>query len=149
LPDRRPVTGKRATTRRAGARPGPVAGRGTTIRARRWLVLFAALLAFSWQSVVAAGHVHFDSEAAPAAAFVKQNGHKQPAHPGAPSDSPANCPICRGLAHSYHYLPPAPIVFEAPAPVVGAVHVPASIVSAPAPRSHRWRSRAPPLPLQA
>jgi hypothetical protein len=140
LSEGRPARERRATARHADARAG---GRA------RWLILFAALLAFSWQSVVAAAHVHFESDVAATGKRVMQDADKLPARPGAPADSPANCPICRGLAHSHDFLAPAPVVFDAPEPVLHPGQVSASIASAPARRSHIWRSRAPPLHLQA
>ena len=66
-----------------------------------------------------------------------------------PADSPANCPICRELAQSGAYLASAPVAFDLPAPFHGWQV--ASIVSwhhiAQPPLG--WRSRAPPLQLQA
>jgi hypothetical protein len=114
----------------------------------RWLILLAALLSFSWQSVVAATHWHNPSESA-RTVIVKQDGHGQPAQRGAPSDSPASCPICRELAHASHYLPPAPIVFDAPGPAISPVVSASSNLSALPRRWQGWRSRAPPLLLQA
>ena len=120
----------------------------------RWFVLFAALLCFSWQSVLAETHFHNPTEAAPHSLAVKQAAAKQAAagQPGkqrAPAESPASCPICRELAHAHHYLPPAPIQFDAPGPALDPVLAAASSLPALAARWQGWRSRAPPLLRQA
>jgi hypothetical protein len=115
----------------------------------RWLVLLAALLSFSWQSVVAATHFHSPSESVSRTILVKQSGHGQPTQHRAPSDSPESCPVCRELAHANHYLPPAPIILDAPRPAVSPVLSASSNISAHSHRWHGWRSRAPPLLLQA
>jgi hypothetical protein len=144
LPNCRPVDGKRAVARRARRQDLP----GMRTRAR-WLVLLAALLSFSWQSIVAETHVHSPAEFASSSFIAKQSAHGAPAQRRTPSDSPASCPICRELAHAHHYLPPAPIVFSAPGPAISPVLSAASIASALPRRWHGWRSRAPPLLLQA
>jgi hypothetical protein len=144
LSDRGPVHGKRATVRRMPRHDLP----GMRTRSR-WFVLLAALLAFSWQSIVVETHFHSPSESASAGVIVKQGAHGQPAQRRAPSDSPAGCPICRELAHAHNYLPPAPTVFEAPRPGVSPVLSASSNELALPQRWHGWRSRAPPFILQA
>lgn len=115
----------------------------------RWLVLLAALLCFSWQSVIAETHFHNPSESAPHAAAVKQAAAGQAGKQRTPTDSPASCPICRELAHAHHYLPPAPIQFDAPGPALGPVLSASASLSARTARWQGWRSRAPPLLRQA
>jgi hypothetical protein len=149
LLDRRPVQEKRAIVRRVGFHAAPVVGRYVHASRARWLVLFAALLAFSWQSMVAATHLHSPSESTSRTVIVKQSAHGQPAQRRAPTDSPETCPICRDLAHANYFLPPAPIVIDAPRPVVSLALSATSVTLALPQRSHRWRSRAPPLLLQA
>jgi len=111
-----------------------------------WLaLLFATLFAFTSQSIVLGTHQHNDGVVASAAdTAVKASSGK-----GAPADSPANCPICRELAHSGAYLASAPVAFALPASF-DAWQV-ATIVSWPriAQPPLGWRSRAPPLQLQA
>jgi hypothetical protein len=114
----------------------------------RWLVLLAALLAFTWQSIVAEAHFHSPSESASRTLLVKQGAHGAPVR-GAPLDSPASCPLCRELAHAHHYLPPAPLVFDAPGPAVSPILSASANISTLPRRWHGWRSRAPPLLLQA
>ncbi len=105
------------------------------------------MLAFSWQSVIAETHQHVPPAAASRAVAATHGGGK-PAPSRAPTDSPANCPICRELAHATHYLPPAPIVFAAPVRVFAPPVSVAAILLVLRARSHGWQSRAPPL-LQA
>lgn len=115
----------------------------------RYLVLLAALLGFSWQSVLAETHRHAPSETASRTVAAEQDGHGQGSRRGAPADTPASCPICRELAHVNYYLPPAPLAFDAPRPVVAPVLAALPVARSISSRSHRWRSRAPPLLLQA
>ena len=117
-----------------------------SLKARsRWLVLLAALFAFSWQSVVAATHHHPRSEAVSRVDTGKSGPVAQPGTPVWPDDSPANCPICRELAHTAYYLPPAPIVFTAPQAATPQRVALAALSLAPGQRWHGWRSRAPPI----
>lgn len=116
-----------------------------SLKARsRWLVLFAALFAFSWQSVVTATHHHPGAGFASRVDAGKPGPVAQSGKSGAPEDSPANCPICRELAHTAHYLPPAPIVFTAPLSATTQRVAVAALSLAPGQRWHGWRSRAPP-----
>ena len=120
-----------------------------SLKARsRWLVLFAALFAFSWQSVVTATHHHPGTGFAARVDAGKPAPVVQSGKSGAPEDSPANCPICRELAHTAHYLPPAPIVFAAPLSATAQRVTVAALSLAPGQRWHGWRSRAPPSLLR-
>lgn len=111
-----------------------------------WLVvLFATLFAFTSQSIVLGTHQHVDS----VVTSVADTAVKASPGQGSPADSPANCPICRELAHSGAYLTSTPIAFDLPAPF--HTWQVATIVSWPriAQPPLGWRSRAPPLQLQA
>lgn len=112
-------------------------------------VLLAVLLAFSWQSVVAQTHNHFDrlSTATPAGP-AGITARVSPAR-NSPFDSPANCPICREIAHSVAYLPPAPIVLPAAPEMLLwlAIGLATGLILQQRPLG--WRSRAPPTQLQA
>ena len=110
----------------------------------RWFVLLAALFAFSWQNVVAATHHHSRTETVSRVDSGKPGSAAQPATQGDPQDSPANCPICRELAHTAYYLPPAPVALTAPLSTVAPRAVVAALALAPGQRWHGWRSRAPP-----
>jgi len=116
------------------------------VGAGRLLLVLAALLAFSWQSLIAAMHAHLRAPAE-AVSLVAGDAAGAAARPGQPSDIPAQCPVCRELAHGATYVPPAPPALAAPLPLWRA-----EPVAAPAPRpplawrGHGWRSRAPPLP---
>ncbi|MEI9851197.1 MAG: DUF2946 family protein [Sphingomonas sp.] len=116
-----------------------------------WLAtLVAVLVAFSWQSFVTQTHRHFDPGAISGVAAAKADV-ANPQAPGrqAPPDLPANCPICRELAHAGPFVLPAPITFDAPAPAIfwlALATLPGLTLTQ---RSHAWQSRAPPQPLQA
>ncbi|MGN6377112.1 MAG: hypothetical protein ACTHMG_16375 [Sphingomonas sp.] len=107
----------------------------------RFLIILAiALAAFAWQSFITQVHVH----GAPQAASRTLAG-AQLSRPAPPPNLPIDCPICHDAAVAGHYLSPGPVLVLAAIagvdwrPVAGALH------SAPLQRSHRWRSRAPPL----
>ena len=123
------------------------ARRATRLDARSLAILFAALIAFTWQSFLTQTHVHdpvpISSGTTIAGAEARVSATQ------APSDLPANCPICREIAHAGLYVTPAPVVLSQPA-------MPAFWLAATEPRRltlrHRspdWRSRAPPAQLQA
>lgn len=133
------ATTKRIPTTRRASMPGQRLGKA-------WLaVLFATLFAFASQSIVLGTHQHVEGVVTSAADTAVKASTGQ----GAPADSPANCPICRELAHSGAYLASAPAAFDLPAPF-DAWQV-ATIVSWPriAQPPLGWRSRAPPIQLQA
>lgn len=111
---------------------------------RLWLALVGALLlSLSWQSVVLQTHQHFSplARAATASGTSVSNGQS-------PADLPANCPICRELAHAGPVVLPAPVALDAPAPLVFWFAVSVLLGLALVQRSHAWRSRAPPALLQ-
>jgi len=114
-----------------------------------WLVVLAAMvLALSWQSFLTQTHRHFDPVSTEASAQAR-DAAPSGVDRQSPSDLPANCQICREVAHAGSYLLPAPIGFDAPAPGVFWLAVVALAVVALVRRSHAWRSRAPPSPLPA
>lgn len=117
----------------------------SSLKARgRWFALLAALFAFSLQSFVAETHRHPRAETESRLTVGKPDGTAQPGKPRAPADSPANCSICRELAHTAYYLPPAPISFNAPMAAFALLLVAAALFLTPRRPSHGWRSRAPP-----
>ena len=114
-----------------------------------WLAfLFATLVAFTAQSVVAGTHRHVEWDSMVSATAGDATVKASPGL-GGPIDSPADCPICRELAHSGSYLLPAAVAVEAPMPRDDWQV--AAIVSWPhlSQPPLGWRSRAPPLHLQA
>jgi len=118
---------------------------------RSWNVFLIALLfAVSWQSFLTQTHQHSDSGSAArvAAANVKDAGPQRSSRQS-PSDLPSNCPICREIAHASHFVLPAPIAMDLPAPLTFWVATVTSQVLALTQRSHTWQSRAPPHQLQA
>ncbi|MEP9357722.1 hypothetical protein [Sphingomonas sp. KR3-1] len=128
-------------------RPGALRGK---LRARWAAVLLTALLAFCWQSFVTQTHLHFE----PAAYGAAVSGQASPAAVRSDtgknsSDTPATCPICQEIAHGGLYLLPTPVALTPPEPAAAWQAVAASLVDAVRKPSHAWRSRAPPIQLQA
>jgi hypothetical protein len=115
-----------------------------------WIaVLLAMLVVFSWQSLVAQTHNHFDR--APTSTAIGTTGAiaASSSDRNSPFDSPANCPICREIAQSGAYLPPAPIVLPAPQAMLVWLVAGLAFALILERRSLGWHSRAPPLHLQA
>ena len=136
-PSGRPQVGRRQV-----ALPG-------ILRARWTAILLAALLAFSWQSFVTQTHVHFGADAHMAAVSGEtSSAARHDTGKGSP-DTPANCPICEEIAHNGLYLLPILAVLEAPEPAPVWQAVTALRARAVRKPSHVWRSRAPPISLQA
>jgi hypothetical protein len=110
-------------------------------RVAMWLAL--AMLAF--QAFAVQTHVHPIGPLAPLQ--VQSGGHvrvqSDPQHAQAP------CALCEEMALFGHYMPPAPATLLL-APILHFWFQPArpAIVAARV-TSHRWRSRAPPITLQA
>jgi hypothetical protein len=123
--------------------------RWTSARMRTawYAILVAVLLAFSWQSFLTQTHRHYAPNIVAPPAKVDSVRLSVPG-PQSPSDLPANCPICHEIAHIGHAVLPAPILLVAPVSLTFWQAF--AIVSGPelAPRSHAWRSRAPPHQLQ-
>jgi len=112
-------------------------------------VLLAMLVVFSWQSFVAQTHNHFAS--APISTAAGQTGAvaATSSDRNSPFDSPANCPICREIAQSAAYLPPAPIVLPAPQAMPVWLITGLAFGLSLERRLLGWHSRAPPTHLQA
>jgi hypothetical protein len=133
---------------RQNAKPGTGA---PALSRRRWaFVLFAALLAFTWQSFVTQTHRHPGLGGYSASLARTLDGTSKLGKDGrSSSDSPANCPICQEIAHAGDYLLPTAVAFGAPEPAMSWFVVVRSLTASPRQRSHAWQSRAPPHPLQA
>jgi hypothetical protein len=112
-------------------------------------VLLAMLVVFSWQSFVAETHNHFARASVSTTAGAAGQVTTTPSDQNSPFDSPANCPICREIAQSAAYLPPAPIVLPAPQAVLVWLVVGLAFGLILQRRSLGWHSRAPPTQLQA
>jgi hypothetical protein len=107
------------------------------------------LVVFSWQSFVAQTHNHFDRARISTAAGTTGAVAASSSGRNSPFDSPANCPICREIAQSAAYLPPAPIVLPAPQAMLVWLVAGLAFALILERRSLGWHSRAPPLQLQA
>jgi len=121
---------------------------------RKALVLFAALAALCWQSIVLPGHFHQIDRNAPAIeapaiapAAVSQDGNH--GKRSGSSDTTGDCPLCHELAFAGLYLPPPPVDFTLLLLPVFWLPVPEILRDAFRQRSHDWRSRAPPRPLHS
>jgi hypothetical protein len=112
-------------------------------------VLLAMLVVFSWQSFVAETHNHFARASISTAANTTAPVTTSSSDQNSPFDSPTNCPICREIAQSAAYLPPAPIVLPAPVAVLVWLVAGLAFGLILERRSLGWRSRAPPTQLQA
>jgi hypothetical protein len=133
--------------RSAWARGG---GRSAGIRALWAAVLLVTLLAFGWQSFVTQTHRHTGDRGVSLSLAVKAIGGTQAEKGGqVPADTPDNCPICQEVAHGGAYLAPAPILFHAPAALAAWFALTLLLALALRQQSHAWRSRAPPLRIQA
>lgn len=128
---------------------GRVGGRSIGIRALWAALLFVTLLAFTWQSFVTQTHRHWGEGGYSLSLSAKSLGGSQAEKGRVPADTPDNCPICQEVAHGGAYLASAPLPFVAPAAIAGWFAVSLLLALALHPQSHDWRSRAPPLRLQA
>lgn len=130
--------------RRIGSTSRPLRS-GRRLGAGWVAVLLAMLVVFSWQSFVAETHNHF----ARAQISTANAAAKPTSDPNSPFNSPANCPICREIAQSAAYLPPAPIVLPAPPAMLVWLVIELAFGLILERRSLGWHSRAPPIQLQA
>lgn len=122
--------------------------KGAPVTRRRWVaVALATLLVFLCQSFVTQTHLDLDQGIRSAALVGAAGAPAAKAGPSSP-DLPV-CPICREIAHAGSYLSAVPVAFHAPAPVaIWRVVLPSRALTLQQ-RAPAWRSRAPPLPLQA
>lgn len=107
------------------------------------------LVVFSWQSFVAETHNHFARARISATAGTVGAVAKPTSDRNSPFDSPANCPICREIAQSAAYLPPAPIILPAPQAMLVWLVAGLAFGLILERRSLGWHSRAPPTQLHA
>jgi hypothetical protein len=119
------------------------------LRARRFAIVFAMLLAILWQSFVTQTHVHANPGAYAPAISDSAGGPTRLKAGEAPSDLPATCPICQEVAHAGSYLSPAALALQPPVPVDRWRTVTLALSPTLRQRSHAWQSRAPPRQLQA
>ena len=98
-----------------------------------------ALLLFGWQALVVPAHRHVAS--APTVASAKVSVAPLRHRP----DQPADCPVCREVAHGGQYLSPADARLTAPVAVAFQPAAATLALLRGEGRSHAWRSRAPPV----
>jgi hypothetical protein len=119
------------------------------LRAPRFAIVFAMLLAILWQSFVTQTHIHTEPGVYATAVSDSAGTPTQLKAGQAPSDLPATCPICQEIAHAGSYLSPAAVAFQPPIPVDLWRSVTPLLAPTLRQRSHAWQSRAPPHQLQA
>lgn len=105
---------------------------------RKPLISRIALLLLLLQALVVPAHRHAAGPVATTGATI--------AAPVKPSpDHPAECPVCREVAHAGQYLTPGDVLLPV-LPTSTLTHVVATLAEAVGEaRSHSWRSRAPPV----
>lgn len=109
------------------------------------LVLAAMLLvmaSFTWRSFVT--ETHLDLPVNSHAALSLSSEGQRLVNDKAPPAHPSDCPICREMAVSGHFLPPALVELTLPSPSAAIAAVARVLHSSGFARSHRWQSRAPP-----
>jgi hypothetical protein len=110
------------------------------------LLALLMLAAFLGQSIATQTHIHFRSDAPLSAATAASPGAKTgPIQSAtAPPSALGDCPLCRELAMSGHYVLPDPIpLFEGRFAPFGLAALSIAVLACRQ-RSHRWQSRAPP-----
>lgn len=112
-------------------------------------LLLAVTLSLSWQSLLTQTHQPPASTLAPIAAKLLGTTPSANLPDRKSSDQPADCPICREIAHAGYYLITGPGAFHTPIATAFSFAVPVLLHSAIVRRSHAWQSRAPPSLLQA
>lgn len=137
----------------AGARHGRSGLRALATGGRvrgPWLaVVMAVLFAFTAQSFVSQTHQHFGPDGLSLGSVAATAAPQSPDRSAPQPDLPSHCAICRAVAHAGDYLLPAPVVLATPVARTGWVEVATRAVPSRILRSHAWRSRAPPIHLQA
>ncbi|MEP7004619.1 MAG: DUF2946 family protein [Sphingomonas bacterium] len=119
------------------------------LRARRFAIVLAMLLAILWQSFVTQTHVHANPGVYATAISHSAGAPTRLKAGEGPSDLPATCPICQEIAHAGSYLSPAAVALQPPIPVDLWRTATPALSPALRQRSHAWQSRAPPHQLQA
>lgn len=104
------------------------------------MVVYAALLAFAFQSYVVQTHIHFAPATTLAGAHGTSGHHdKFPAN-----DDPANCPICQEILHNGQFIAPAAQFLLPPTLAVSTITLVDEALPHITAPSHSWRGRAPP-----
>lgn len=109
----------------------------------------AVLFAFTAQSFVSQTHQHFGPGGLSLGTLAATPVEPQSPDGSPQPDLPSHCAICRAVAHAGDYLLPTPVLVAAPAERTAWVEIATRAVPSRILRSHAWRSRAPPIHLQA
>jgi hypothetical protein len=133
----------------AGTRQGMPDAPLAALRARSsglhsLLALLIMLAAFLAQNVATQSHVHFFGAAPVAGASAATAGSAGQLLSRAPVGALPDCPLCRELATSGHYVLPKPVALFEGQLAYFSLFTASVAVLACRQRSHRWQSRAPP-----
>jgi len=118
--------------------------RAGTSRAHALLVLLLMLAAFLAQTVATQSHVHFFGTAPGAGASTATTADAGQILSSAPAGVLPDCPLCRELAMSGHYVLPDPVALSEGRGALFWLFATSVAALACRSRSHRWQSRAPP-----
>lgn len=132
-----------------GQRPEGTLLRQANSRVFRIAMLVAALFAILVQGLVVQAHTHVHRNTAPIVHAAGAQAVAGAADDGSTQQDESDCPLCWELAHADAFLLPEGTVFLPPATSKVWLAALLQSVSVRNVRSHAWRSRAPPLPLQA
>ena len=123
--------------------------RQANTRAFRIAMLVVALFAILVQGLVVQAHTHVHRNMAPIVHAAGAQAVAGAADDGSTQQDESDCPLCWELAHAGAFLLPKDTVVLTPATSTIWLAALLQSVSVRNVRSHAWRSRAPPLPLQA
>jgi len=123
------MSGIKQVARSAGARTIPV----------RLLRILGLVFALTLQGFVTQTHIHSLTHGLSA---LQQKGDPSKSLPD--RDDSANCPLCKEIVQSGHFLGSAWLVLAGPAQSVVLLESAAALVPPTAHSSFLWRSRAPP-----
>ena len=108
----------------------------------RLAITLVALLAFALQTLVLQTHIH----GTPLTAGVSLSVEKgQQPDKFAPSDDPANCPICQEMLHAGAFVAPGAATLQLTTLVAVIDFVFVEIFATTQTYAHGWKSRAPPI----
>lgn len=132
----------------SGQRRNATLLRDANSRALHIALVVAALFAILLQGFIVQAHTHAHWDMAPVVHAAKAQAVAGAAGDGSTQQNESDCPICWEMAHAGVFVLPGDALF--PTPETSTIWVAAllPLVSVRNGRSHAWRSRAPPFPLQ-
>lgn len=119
-----------------------------TSDAPRLALLVAALFATLFQGFLVQSHTHMHRDVASIVHKVEAQAVAAATRDGSTQQDETDCPFCWEIAHAGAFVLPEGTVLRTPEPSIVWLVALLQSVSARSGRSHAWRSRAPPVPLQ-